>query len=91
MPGTGASNGTEQGVPRLLELAHALTLQGLYDAGVRVPRSSTASRSARACSYVPTTVLPVISPWSATAFRVASGMVFTVFGATSSVTYIVSL
>ena len=35
-------------------------------------------------------VLPVTSPWSATAFRVASGMVFTVLGATRPVTYRVS-
>ena len=35
-------------------------------------------------------VLPVISPWSATASSVFSGMVFTVPGATSSVTYMVS-
>ncbi len=32
------------------------------------------------------TVSPVTSPWSATASRVFSGIVFTVFGATNSVT-----
>ena len=35
-------------------------------------------------------VSPEMTPWSATASIVFSGIVFTVFGATSSVTYMVS-
>ncbi|SKS76362.1 Uncharacterised protein [Mycobacteroides abscessus subsp. abscessus] len=35
-------------------------------------------------------VLPVTTPWSATASKVFSGMVFTVCGATRSTTYRVS-
>ncbi len=42
------------------------------------------------CGPVPVTVSPVTSPWSATASMVFSGMVLTVLGATSSVTYSVS-
>ncbi len=39
---------------------------------------------------MPWIVSPRISPWSATAWMVASGMVFTVSLATSSTTYMVS-
>ena len=39
---------------------------------------------------MPWTVSPVTSAWSATASKVAPGIVLTVFGATSSVTYSVS-
>ena len=52
--------------------------------------ASSLSKTSCADAAVPFTVSPVTSPWSATASRVFSGIVFTVSGATSSVTYRVS-
>ena len=43
-----------------------------------------------ACSYMVVTVSPRTWPWSATASRVASGIVLTTPAATSSITYRVS-
>src|SRR6185312_6347457 len=55
-----------------------------------MPTASSLSNTSCASAAVPVTVSPVMTAWSATASIVFSGMVFTVFGATSSVTYNVS-
>src|SRR5580704_10145465 len=54
------------------------------------PAVASWSRRRRASWYRPVMVSPVTSPWSAKAARVVPGMVLTVPGATSSVTYMVS-
>ena len=55
-----------------------------------MPTAASLSNTSARPPAVPVMVSPVTSPWSATASMVFSGMVFTVFGATSSVTYRVS-
>src|SRR6202011_3532931 len=54
------------------------------------PTASSLSNTACASPARPMTVSPAMTPWSATASMVFSGIVLTVFGATSSVTYRVS-
>src|SRR6266568_1441625 len=51
-----------------------------------MPRSSRSAKTCRASSYVPRTVSPRSTAWSAVAWMVASGIVFTVPGATRSTT-----
>ena len=55
-----------------------------------MPSFSSSVKTALDSSYVPLIALPATVPWSATAWMVGSGMVFTVCGATRSSTYMVS-
>ncbi len=77
----------EQLGPGVLELLHAFVLQDQEHVGQIDPdRLELVEDFLGEPAAVPVTVSPVTSPWSATASIVFSGMVFTVFGATSSVT-----